>query len=339
MCPFGRLVGGVCFAGLFIAPSAHPPSRPIGRQTREASRAVGWCPFARWVWCPLRGLFYARCAHPPNRPNPPRGSGRAARAAGRGCSCVAFPPLPRTLFTRPPPLFGGERCPPPTAAGLLCGVGGFSPPSASRAFAGCFGGLLLRGVAAARAPPRGWPNMAGYVPQPAILWPAPWGARSAGGRPYPAPVVPPRPILCGLLLRSLLAAPAPRLRFACVAVSRCSHPRPSCRPMGGKGAPPKPPPPPFARFGSLRSPSRPLSPCPMGAQARPLAFAGCFCGLLYSRSSWLGPLSLPSAQARPHALSCPLGFAVSRSGSLSLVVSVLARFARAFCRGRWRARC
>ena len=131
--------------------------------------------------------------------------------------------------------------------------------------------------------------MAGYVPQPAILWPAPWGARSAGGRPYPAPVGPPLPILCGLLLRFLLAAPAPRLRFACVAASRCSHPRPSCRPMGGKGAPPKPPPPPFARFGSLCSPSRPLSPCPMGAQARPLAFAGCFGGLLYSRLSMVGP--------------------------------------------------
>lgn len=184
--------------------------------------------------------------------------------------------------------------------------------------------------------------MAGYVPQPAILWLAPWGARSAGGRPYPAPVVPPRPIICGLLLRFLLAAPAPRLRFACVAASRCSHPRPSCRPMGGKGAPPKPPPPPFARFGSLCSPSRPLSPFPMGAQARPLAFAGCFCwllgwvafagclgGLLHSRPSWLGPLSLPSAQARPHALSRPLGFSAARSGRLSLHVSVLARSARA----------
>ena len=188
-------------------------------------------------------------------------------------------------------------------------AGGWLVPERSLLCGVCFAGFFILaapthptarkpprgGVAAARAPPRGRPNMAGYVPQPAILWPAPWGARSAGGRPYPAPVVPPRPILCGLLLRFLLAAPAPRLRFACVADSRCSHPRPSCRPMGGKGAPPKPPPPPIARFGSLCSPSRPLSPCPMGAQARPLAFVGCFGGLLHSRPSWFLLLSLASA--------------------------------------------
>lgn len=141
--------------------------------------------------------------------------------AGRGGQSLRRSPLPsRTIPIRPHPLFGGERCLQPTAAGFLCGVGGFSPPSARR-------------VAAARAPPRGWPNMAGYLQHPAILWPAPWGARSAGGRPYPAPVVPPRPMLCGLLLRYLLAAPSPRLRFACVAASRCSHPRLSCRPSGG----------------------------------------------------------------------------------------------------------
>ena len=33
----------------------------------------------------------------------------------------------------------------------------------------------------------------------------------------------------------------------------------------------------------------PFSPLPMGAQARPHAFAGCFGGLLYSRPSMVGP--------------------------------------------------
>ena len=188
---------------------------------------------------------------------------------------------------------------------LLCGVcfAGFfilaAPTHPTAHFAG-FCGLLLRAAFAVGGcgsrSPKGQAKHGWLCSTARHIWPAPWGARSAGGRPYPAPVVPPRPILCGLLLRFLLAAPAPRLRFACVAGSRYSHPRPSCRPMGGKGAPPKPPPPPFARFGSLCSPSRPLSPCPMGAQARPLAFAGCFGGLLYSRPSIVG-LSL--AAVRP----------------------------------------
>lgn len=258
---------------------------------------------------------------PPTQPpeNPHAGAGeQRARQGGGAPASHSLPCRALSLLARPRST--GESCVRRLRPrDFLCGVGGYSPPSASRAFAGCFCGLLLRGVAAARAPPRGWPNMAGYVPQPAILWPAPRGARSAGGRPYPAPVGPPRPILCGLLLRFLLAAPAPRLRFACVADSRCSHLRPSCRPMGGKGAPPKPPPPPFARFGSLCSPSRPLSPCPMGAQARPLAFAGCFDGLLYSRPSKVGPSIAAvraSAAARsfvpPWFFGCAFGMIISR---------------------------
>ena len=129
---------------------------------------------------------------------------------------------------------------------------------------------------------------------------SPLGGAFRRGAPSPCPrrPAPPNPLraafvgcLCGLLLRGLHAA-----RWA------------------AGGAPIAP---------------APFSPLPVGAQARPLAFAGCFGGLLYSRPSWLGPLSLPSAQARPHALSCPLGFSAARSVRLSLVVSELARFARA----------
>ena len=101
MCPFGRLLGGVCFAGLFIAPSAHPPSRPIGRLLRVA---FAGCFCAEWLrlalpqgagqtWlamfhsppylaCPLGGAFRRGAPIPcPRRPAPPN----SLRAAFAGC--------------------------------------------------------------------------------------------------------------------------------------------------------------------------------------------------------------------------------------------------------------
>ena len=224
-------------------------------------------------------------------------------------------------------------------------------PTNRQAFAGCFCGLLLRGVAAARAPPRGRPNMAGYFQQPAILWPAPWGARSAGGRPYPAPVVPPHPSICGLLLRAALAGFFCGLLLRIVAAAR-APPRGQApwgaRSAGGRPYPaPVVPPrpilcglllraalftaimPPDGRLGGSPEAPAPL-PLPHGRASAP----PCFCGLLWwaalfaAVDGWALSRCRPPF-GRPHARSCPLGFSAAHSGKLSLVVKVLARFTRA----------
>ena len=159
-------MGGVCFAGLFIAPSAHPPSRPIGRQTREATRAVGWCPSARYsVVSASQAFLYS--LRPPTQP----------------------PENPHEAATAWPLLFGGERYSPLLRSReIICAV---SAPTRSRplrgllrvAFAGCLCAELL--LLALPLPPR--PNMAGYFQQPAILWPWREGGASKRGAPTPCP--------------------------------------------------------------------------------------------------------------------------------------------------------
>ena len=90
-------------------------------------------------------------------------------------------------------LFGGERCPPPTAAGFLCGVGGYSPPSAALK---CCGRR-----SPTRKGKRHGRKHGGLFSTSRHICPRGRGAASAGGRPYPAPGCPPRPSLCGELLK------------------------------------------------------------------------------------------------------------------------------------------
>lgn len=124
-----RALWGWCLLRRLVYSALRPPTQPTYRQTTtETLRAVGLCPFARWGWCPLRGLFYARCAHPPNRPKTPTRE-RAMWRAGRGGHSLRRSPLPsRTIPIRPPPLYGGERCPPPTAAGFFVRCRGLLAP-------------------------------------------------------------------------------------------------------------------------------------------------------------------------------------------------------------------
>ena len=80
--------------------------------------------------------------------------------------------------------------------GISCAVSGASRPRPLRrllrvAYAGCLCAEKL--LLALPLPPR--PNMAGYFQQPAIFGRGGRGARAKGGRPDPAPVDLPHPLL------------------------------------------------------------------------------------------------------------------------------------------------
>ena len=134
VCPFGRLLSGVCFAGLFIAPSAHPPSRPIGRQSGLLLRAA----YARNCFCSrspsLHGQTWLAIFN--SLPYYGRG-GRGARAkGGRPDPAPVDPPHPllcggllwRALYTHKrgtqygsvkPSSAPSRACPPLRAARAL----------------------------------------------------------------------------------------------------------------------------------------------------------------------------------------------------------------------------
>ena len=179
VCPFGRLEGGVCFAGLFIAPSAHPPSRPVGRQ--QHGRLVR-CPFAR----------YTHSAHPPSRP-----VGRQQHGRLVGC--------PFARYTR-----------------------SAHPPSRT------LGGLLLRAAYARNCFCSRSPSLHGQT-WLAIFNSLPYygrggrGARAKGGRPHPAPVDLPHPLLCGGLLWRALYTPKRGTQYGSVKPS--SAPSRACPPL------------------------------------------------------------------------------------------------------------
>ena len=111
--------------------------------------------------------------------------------------------------------------------------------------------------------------------------------------------------------------------------------------------------PPDGRLGGSPEAPAPL-PLPHGRASAP----PCFCGLLWwaalfaAIDGWALSRCRPPF-GRPHARSCPLGFSTASSGKLSLVVRILASFARAirssagfsvgfsapFCCGCLRSRC
>ena len=124
------------------AKHAHPNAAGRGR--------LGVCPFARLVWCLLRRLIYTRSAHPPNRPKTPTKP-----------LSVPFTPWARdptetraysvlsTLSRFSSGESGNHRF--YEAVRFLCGVGSYSEPSASQAFAGCRCGLLSGGWVCAQS--------------------------------------------------------------------------------------------------------------------------------------------------------------------------------------------
>ena len=122
------------------------------------------------------------------------------------------------------------------------------------------------------------------------ICPRGWGASSAGGRPNPAPVDPPRPSLSGRLLREIWGAPPkppPPIPPSPRGV-QMHAPLKICRPLGDCGgspeAPAPAPPSPWAcrstpplknvaRWATAGAPPKPLPPHlpPLGrAEARPL---------------------------------------------------------------------
>lgn len=213
--PVRSLWCGVCFAGFFIlAPPTHlaDKSADIGA---HFGRLVGARSLAK---CGVRyaGFFMLAAPTHPTARKPPRGSGRAARAPERGCSFVAFPPLPRTLFTRPPPLYGGERCPPPTAAGFLVRCRGLLAPVR---FAG-FCGLLLRAAFARSGcgsrSPKGQAKHGWLCSTARHIMACPLGGAFRRGAPIPCPrrPAPPNPLRAAFALpaRCSCAPSALRLR-------------------------------------------------------------------------------------------------------------------------------
>ena len=240
--PVRALGGGVCFAGFFIAPSAHPPSQPIGRQPRKAMRAVGCYPYARKGWCLLRRLFYARCAHPPNRPKTPTRESGVRRLRPRAFCAVSGASRPRPL------------------RGLL-----------RAAFAGCFCGEWLR-LALPQGAVQTWLAMFHSLPYYGL----PLGGRvpQGGAHTLPPSSRPAQSFAgyfcasCSLLLRPVCAS----LAWLLVAARIRGHPAAHGR-LGGSPIAPAP---------SVRAlwvallPVAPSLPLPLGRASAPPSF----CGLL-----------------------------------------------------------
>lgn len=215
-CPFARC--GVVSASQAFLYSLRPPTQPTNRQTTTRNTSGGWLVPVRSlcvVSAPRAFFMLAAPTHPTAR-KPPRGSGRAARAAGRGCSFVAFPPLPRTLCFRPPPLFGGERCPPATPAGFLVRCRGLLAPVR---FAG-FCGLLLRAAFAVGGcgpcSPKGLAKHGWLCSTACHIMASPLGGAFRRGAPIPCPrrPAPPNPWRAAFALpaRCSCAPSALRLR-------------------------------------------------------------------------------------------------------------------------------
>lgn len=265
---------------------------------------------------------------------------RAMGRAGRGGHSLRRSPLPpRTIPIRPPPLFGGERCPPPTAAGF---------------FVRCRGLLAPVRCAEMLRPPL--PHPRGQAPgaqtwrlifnKPPYL-PSRVGGCVRRGAPSPCPRLPAPPkslrraleMSRGGLLRRLAANSATaRRRY----MRRSRLLRPVCAllawllvaalssaempPVGRLGGSPFAPAPLVRALPVALLPFAPSLPLPRGrAAARPHALAGCFGGLLWGRlvcahvNGWALSLCRPPF-GRSHARSCPLGIAFRDCSIISLCV-------------------
>lgn len=260
--------------------------------------------------------------------------------AGRGGHSLRRSPLPsRTIPIRPPPLFGGERCPPPTAAGFFVRCRGLLAP--------------VRCAEMLRPPlphPRGqapgaqtWPlifNKRPYLPSRV-------GGCVRRGAPSPCPRLPAPPkslrraleMSRGGLLRRLAANSATaRRRY----MRRSRLLRPVCAllawllvaalssaempPVGRLGGSPFAPAPIVRALPVALLPSAPSLPLPRGrAAARPHALAGYFGGLLWWAALFAAvdgcALSLcRPPYGRPHARSCALGITFRECSIISLCV-------------------
>ena len=170
-----------------LCPPTQPPDlRAFAGCFCAGSRRLGVCPIARLVWCLLRRLFYTRSAHPPNRPKTPTKQPLRGRFSSGESGIHRFFEAVR-LFVRCRLLLGAVR------------------------FAG-FCGVLLRVAYARKCFCSRSPSLHGQT-WLAIFNSLPYygrggrGARAKGGRPHPAPVDLPHPLLCGGLLWRALYTP------------------------------------------------------------------------------------------------------------------------------------
>jgi len=268
-------MGGVRYRGLFYKRCAHPPNRP---KTPTRSRHAGGAPLL------LRATHRARGAHPRKVAALTGRAVSVAYGHGRFCAVSgATRPRPlclRKLRTQPPalsppaglhswrarldrasapadnatnsPLIGErlaaatrERCPQPSAAGFLCGVGGYSPPSALLE--------LPRPVLPQWLAKHAWLfSTAPHISWPAIGGPRPRGrahalrpsARPSHFRLLPLIRLPPAAIfLYPIALRSLVSqrVRASLARFSFLALSATAA-------RWAAGGLPVPPPPSLARL-------------------------------------------------------------------------------------------
>lgn len=172
-------------------------------QKRNQRKRGGWA-LARllaFVWCPLRGRVLCSLRPPAQPPENPH-AGAGMQRARRTRSGLRHRPRCAHYLPSPPPLYGGERCPPPDGRGLFCAVSGASRP---RPLGGLNSATLLRAafalVAAVRAPPSLY--MAAYILQAAIYRSG--GRAPRGGALTRPPAARPAPQLRGLLWRAFVA--------------------------------------------------------------------------------------------------------------------------------------
>lgn len=193
-----RAGGGVRLRGLFYC-ALRPPTQPTYRRAFEAGVLRYLKPHAGAF---LRYAPASQCSTPATgraRPLPlfHGGAGRALplRSTLRGVRVLRYE-CPRSTGRAVAAAYGRSD--------YLCGVGGFSPPSAARC--GC----------GQRSPAPGAMRHSRkhgcLFSTSSHICPLGRGALPAGARPHPAPDCPPRPCLCGVPARSSCAPSALRLR-------------------------------------------------------------------------------------------------------------------------------
>ena len=330
-------MGGVRYRGLFYKRCAHPPNRrktptrrrvagdapkfaPCyasgkGRDPRNAAALTGRAvsaAYGRGRFCAVSGvtrprpLCLLKLRTPPPALSPSAGlyswRARLDRASAPADNATNSPLIGERLAaaTR-------ERCPPPTATGLLCGVGGFSPPSALLE--------LPRPVLPQWLAKHAWL----FSTAPHISWPAIGGPRPRGRalalRPSARPTLfrllplirlPPAAIfLYSLALRSLVSqrVRASLARFSFLALSATAA-------RWAAGGLPVPPPPSLARLVVAPLHAPPSLPWPRALRAPVFRLRA----LLRNRG--LSRPRSPRTSLSP-AGNCPLSFA-------SLVLSLFA---------------